>query len=145
MVTYLFISGLVSLIFGILFLIAPARFWERFGTVVNRPVLQVERKIRPYNFPVGFIFLIIGTWLIFLVLGEPEFWYLHIFGIVLVLVGLLYIFVPDWLLWLSSMSGKEIITFDEIAIASRISLGIVLILVSIYIFMKISVVLQLMR
>lgn len=139
MVTYLVISGLTSLIFGILFLIAPESFWQKVSGAFNKPVIYVEKSLRSYHFPVGFLFLILGTWLIFLVLADPALWFFHLVGIAFVITGLLYIFAPDWLLWLSNASGKEIITFDQIAIASRVSLGVVLILVSIYIFLKLSI------
>ena len=145
MVTYLVISGLTSLIFGILFLIAPTGFWQKVAGLFNKPVIFVEQGLRSYHFPVGFLFLMLGAWLIFLVLAEPDFWYFHIVGIAFVIVGLLYIFAPDWLLWISNISGKEIITFDQIAIASRVSLGVVLILVSIYIFLKLGIALRIVR
>jgi hypothetical protein len=142
MIILLLISGLISLIFGILFLIAPSEFWQKVMKLFNKPVLFVEMGLRAYHFPVGFIFLVLGTWLIFLVIADPVLWFFHIVGIAFVIAGLLYIFVPDWLLWISNLSGREIITFDQIAIASRTSLGVVLILVAIYIFMKILIVLN---
>lgn len=145
MITYLVISGLTSLIFGVLFLLAPENFWQAVARMFNKPVLYVESGLRAYHFPAGFLFLILGAWLIFLVLSDPGLWYFHLIGVAFVVVGLLYIFAPDWLLWLSTMSGKEVITFDQIAIGSRISLGIVLILVSIYIFLKLSIALGIIR
>lgn len=145
MITYLVFSGLVSLIFGILFLLAPERFWQGVARLFNKPVIYVESGLRAYHFPVGFLFLILGTWLIFLVLADPALWYFHLIGIMFVVAGLLYIFAPDWLLWFSNMSGREIITFDQIAIASRVSLGIVLILVSIYIFLRVSIAVGFLR
>ena len=145
MIAYLIIAGLTSLIFGILFLLAPDKFWQSVAGMFNKPVIYVESGLRSYHFPVGFLFLILGSWLIFLVLADPYFWYFHLLGIAFVITGLLYIFAPDWLLWLSNASGKEIITFDQIAIASRVSLGIVLILVSIYIFLKLSIAVGIIR
>ena len=142
MIIYLFISGITSLIFGILFLIAPPRFWERVGNLFNKPVLYVESRLRVFNFPVGFLFLILGTWLVFLAIEDPGIWYFFIAGIIFVLLGLLYIFIPDWLLWISNLSGKVVVFFDQVAIASRTSLGIVLILASIYIFFKLFVALH---
>ncbi|MFC1540525.1 hypothetical protein ACFL4J_00640 [Candidatus Margulisiibacteriota bacterium] len=142
MIILLLISGVVSLVFGIMFLVAPAGFWQKFTGLFNKPVLLVEGGLRAYNFPAGFIFLVLGTWLIFLVIADPVLWFFHIVGVAFVVAGLLYIFVPDWLVWLSSVSGKEIITFDQVAIASRTSLGVVLILVSIYIFLKLLIVLR---
>jgi hypothetical protein len=145
MVVYLVISGLTSLIFGILFLLAPDSFWQAVARAFNKPVVFVESGLRAYHFPAGFLFLLLGTWLIFLVLADPALWYFHILGVAFVVAGLLYIFAPDWLLWISRISGKEIVTFDQIAIASRVSLGIVLILVSIYIFLRLSMALGIIR
>jgi len=142
MIYYLVVSGLVSLVFGILFIVAPNKFWERMGSLVNKPVLMVERELRNYHFPAGFLFLTLGTWLSFLVIGDPALWYFHFLGVLFGVVGLFYIFTPDWLLWISNLSGKVVITFDEIAIASRVSLGIVLVMVSIYIFLTLFAVLH---
>ena len=108
-------------------MLAPDKFWQAVAGMFNKPVVYVESGLRAFHFPVGFLFLILGSWLIFLVLSDPYLWYFHLIGIAFVIAGLLYIFAPDWLLWLSRASGKEIITFDQIAIASRVSLGIVLI------------------
>ncbi|MFH1347993.1 MAG: hypothetical protein ABIH22_04810 [Candidatus Margulisiibacteriota bacterium] len=143
MIIYLIISGLTSFVFGLLFLIAPTGFWLAITSFFNKPALFVESKLRSYHFPAGFIFLFLGTWLIFLVIADPGLWYFHIVGGAFVIAGLFYIFAPDWLVWLSNLSGKVIITFDQIAIASRVSLGIVLILVSIYIFLRLLLVMRL--
>jgi uncharacterized membrane protein YecN with MAPEG domain len=142
MVIYLLISGITSLIFGILFLVAPTRFWERIGNFFNKPVLFVENKLRAYNFAAGFIFLILGTWLIFLALEDSQIWFIYLIGAAFVIFGLLYIFTPNWLVWISNMSGKVIIAFDQVAIASRTSLGVVLILAAVYIFFKLFVALR---
>lgn len=139
MITLLLISGFVSLGFGLLFLVAPTGFWNAVTSFFNKPALFIESKLRAYHFPVGFILLLLGTWLIFLVITDLGLWYLQIVGGTLAAAGLLYIFAPDWLLWLSQLSGKEIITFDQVAIASRISLGVVLILASIYIFLRLFI------
>jgi len=139
MLAFLFISGITSLLFGILLLLAPARFWNWVGNIFNKPVIFVENQLRNYNFPVGFIFLVLGAWLMFLAVGDPGIWFFYVIGTVFVILGLLYIFVPDWLLRVSIFSGKVIIAFDQIAIASRTSLGVVLILASLYIFFKLFV------
>ncbi|KPJ67961.1 hypothetical protein AMJ44_07015 [candidate division WOR-1 bacterium DG_54_3] len=142
MAIYLLISGITSLIFGILFLIAPTGFWERIGNFFNKPVLFVESQLRAYNFAAGFIFLILGTWLIFLALEDSQIWFLYVIGAAFVIFGLLYIFTPNWLVRFSNLSGRVIITFDQIAIASRTSLGVVLILAAVYIFFKLFVALR---
>ncbi|MBU0672387.1 MAG: hypothetical protein KJ732_05095, partial [Candidatus Margulisbacteria bacterium] len=128
-----------SLIFGILLLVLPAAFWEQFARLFNRPVLAIDQKLRTHNFVIGFVFLIVGTWTIFFALQYPELWFLQFLGVPLVIFGLFYVFLPDWASRFSTLAEQTVITFDQVAIGSRVSLGIVLILAAIYIFLRLAV------
>jgi 1,4-dihydroxy-2-naphthoate octaprenyltransferase len=130
----------MCLIFGILFIILPTKFWERLARAIDEPVIVVERSIRRFNILGGLLFLIIGTWLIYLALVNENIWYFHLLGSILVIVALLYFFAPDWFITISTLSGKEIFKIDNVAIASRFSFGFILILISIYIFLKLFLV-----
>jgi len=136
---YVLASAVISLLFGVLLLVLPPSFWGKLSQIFNRPVLAVDAKLRTLNFVAGFLLLVIGTWDLFLALQYPNLWQLHLLGVPLVIFGLLYIFAPNWIIWLSAVSDKIVITFDKIAIASRISLGIVLIMAAIYIFLRLVV------
>jgi hypothetical protein len=143
MIVYITIAGLVSLIFGILFLLAPVSFWSRMSNFMNRPVVDIEDRLRHVKSPLmGIIFLMVGVWVIYTALKFVDLWFFHILGSLIVIIGLIYIFIPSWILRISQASGQQILTMDKVAITSRMSFGIMLILASIYIFLKLLMILR---
>ena len=142
MTIYLALAGFISLVFGILFIIAPAGFWEKVTSFLNVPLINVEDRMKTVHNPlIGIAFCMIGTWMLYIALKFSMVWYFHALGVVILVLGLFYLFIPNWLFWLSTISGKEVVTLDKVLIASRISFGIILILASVYIFLRLLIVL----
>ena len=134
MLTLLLIDGLISLFFGILFLVAPASFWKRSGDMFNRSLFVMDGKLRIHNLLVGLISLSMGAWFIYFALAY-SFAIYHFLGIILITVGLIYVTKPDILLRISKMFSRQVLAFDNYLIASRSGIGILLIITSVYIFL----------
>lgn len=143
MLYFLIVAGFVSLIFGLLFIFLPGRYWERARDLIDRPVLIIENTLHKFRFPGGFLFVAIGCWLIYLAWTDAPAWQLYFVGITFVLVGFFYLLLPDLVVWISTLSGKELIAFDKIMLSSRFSLGIMLLFVTVYIFIRVYQVLSL--
>jgi hypothetical protein len=88
------------------------------------------------------VLVVIGGWLISVAFGYPSLWYLHIMGVIVLFFGLLYLFLPDWLDWLSSVLDRILLSTDEAVIAARKSLGIILVISAIYVFYSAYLVLR---
>ena len=134
MLTLLLIDGLISLFFGILFLVAPESFWKRIGDRFNRSLFVMDGKLRVHNMLVGVISLSMGAWFIFFALAYSYTVY-HLLGVILIAVGLIYVTKPDFLLRVSKIFSRQVVAFDNLLITSRTGIGILLIIISVYIFL----------
>jgi hypothetical protein len=130
---YLIVSGLVSLLFGFIFLFTPA-FLGGFGQILNRVVLFLDERLEPAKKWLGLLLLAAGAWLLYVVANYPELSYLTSVWIICLAFGLLFLFFSHWLTWLSNISNRVVFSTDEVIMGSRKILGIILLIVSIYIF-----------
>ncbi|MEE8637517.1 MAG: hypothetical protein V3T21_00570 [Candidatus Margulisiibacteriota bacterium] len=130
---WLITIGVVLLIFGALFIFSREMLLA-IGEFLNKPVGYIDKGFRAYRMLVGIVLVIIGGWVISVAFSYPELWYLHIIGVVVLFFGLLYLFLPGWLDWLSKVLDQILLSTDEAVIGARKSLGIILIVVAIYVF-----------
>ena len=129
---YLLISGIVALLFGLMLLFTP-NFLGGVGDVCNRVIMYLDEKLQPFKLWLGLLLVAVGAWLLYVVAKYPELGYLNSVWIVCMFFGLLFLFLPHWLTWLSSVSNKVVFSTDDVVIGSRKIIGIVIIIVSIYI------------
>jgi len=132
-VEWLIMVGVVLLVFGFLFIFSRNALMV-LGSVMNAPVATIDEKLKSYRILAGVVLVVIGGWLISVAFGYPSLWYLHIIGVTVLFFGLLYLFLPEWLDWLSSVLDHILLSTDEAVIAARKSLGIILIISAIYVF-----------
>jgi hypothetical protein len=133
MMGWLVIAELASLLTGLLLLLADKNF-HRVSALLNKPIFYLDGLINSVKLPAGIMLVICGGWLISVALGHFSLWFLGALGAVLVLFGLLYLFLPNWLGPLSKISDKFIFSTDDFVLGARKSIGIILIVCALYIF-----------
>ena len=129
--SYLLFCALVSLIFGLLFLVSPAVL-GRLGTVLNLVLFTLNGQTLRYRIWIGIVFLAIAAWVFYVGLQAPG-WYMVALWIVPLVFGLLFLFLPGWLSWMSKASNAMLLPTDELAIGWRRLIGILLIVAGLYI------------
>lgn len=131
--SWLIVIGVLLLVFGALFIFSREMLLA-MGAFLNKPVGYIDSKLSAYRMLVGIVLVIVGGWVISVAFRYPELWYLHLIGAVVLFFGLLYLFLPGWLDWLSKILDQILLSTDEAVIGARKSLGIILIVVAIYVF-----------
>ncbi|MFC1568457.1 hypothetical protein ACFL37_02020 [Candidatus Margulisiibacteriota bacterium] len=131
--TYLLVSGIVSLLFGALFLLSPALLGS-LGQALNRVIMFLDQKLESLKLWIGLLLLAVGAWLLYVVANYAELAYLTPVWIVCLAFGLLFLFFPQWLAWLSNVSNRVVFSTDDVVMGSRKIFGIILLIFSIYIF-----------
>jgi len=134
---FLWFCAFVSLVFGLLFLASPDLLGA-LGTVFNAALFVLNGQTMRFRFWIGVILLAIAAWVFYTGLQMPV-WYLTATWLVALAFGLLYLFLPGWLSWLSKASNAMLLSTDELAIGWRRVIGVVLIVASIYMFYGIFV------
>ena len=130
---YLVLLGLVILFFALFLLFMP-NFLGKLGGLCNRVILYLDEKLQPIKVWIGLLLVAVGGWLLYVVANYPELWYLTAVWMICMLFGLLFLVLPNWLSWLSNLSNKIILSTDEVVMGSRKIIGIVLLIISIYVF-----------
>ena len=130
--SYLFFCALVSLIFGLLFLVSP-EVLGTMGSVFNAGLFTLDSLIMRYRLWLGIVLLAIAAWIFYVGL-QFAVWYIIASWMVALGFGLLFLFLPGWLPWLSKASNAMLVSTDEIILGWRRVIGIGLIVSSIYIF-----------
>ncbi|MBI5078864.1 hypothetical protein HZB08_02460 [Candidatus Saganbacteria bacterium] len=130
---YLLGGGIVSLFFGLLLLVAPGLLGA-LGSTCNVVVLTLDGWLNRSKVWIGVLLLITGAWMLTVAIQYPGEWYITAAWIVAVAFGLLFLFFPGWLSWLSKVSNAFLFSADEMVSGARRTFGIVLIIVSVYIF-----------
>jgi len=126
-------AGLVSLLFGVLFLMSP-EILGRWNEISNRTVMVLDEKISPIRTWVGAILLIAGAFIIWAAFPHSaELWYLHVIGAIVLFFGLLFIAFPHGLNNLSRVFDTVLLSTDEVILGVRKTLGILLLIAGAYI------------
>jgi hypothetical protein len=129
---WLIVSGVVSLLAGLFLLTGEALL--KLGEWLYRPVAYIDDVISSISRPAGIFLVIVGGWIISVAFSYAELWYLHIVGALILFFGLLYLFLPDWLSGLSWVVDGLILSGDDLVLGVRRLVGIILLIISFYIF-----------
>lgn len=130
---WLVTAEIVSLLAGLLLLLADKKL-HKLGELLNRPVFYLDGLLKAVKLPAGIVLVIVGGWFISLALKYSALWYLGLAGAVLLIFGLLYLLLPDWLGPLSRLSDRLLFSTDEFVLGARKTIGIILIVCALYIF-----------
>lgn len=131
--SYLLTVAIVTLVFGLILLFSPG-FLKRLGDICNRVILYLDNKLEPFKVWVGLVLIAVGAWLLYVVVQYPELNYLSSIWIISMAFGLLFLFFPNWLSWLSKVSNKVVFSTDDVVIGARKIIGVVLLIICVYIF-----------
>ena len=134
-------AGIIALVFGILAVFSREMLMY-LGSSLNKPIAYIDDKLQGIRIPLGLVLAVIGGWIISVAFRYPMLWYLHIFGVVILFFGLLYLFVPPWLDVLSKIFDKTLLSTDEMFIGLRKAVGVLLILAAVYIFYSVLLVIR---
>lgn len=130
---YLIAAGIVVLLFG-LSLIFTSDFLKKLVDTTNKVIVYLDEKLQPVKLWVGLLLVVIAAWLLYVVANYPDLGYLTSVWVICLFFGLLFLFLPNWLSTLSNVSNKIIFSTDDVVLGSRKIIGIVLLIISIYIF-----------
>ena len=130
---WLVAAEIISLLTGLFLLLADNNV-HKLSVLLNKPVFYLDDLVSTIKLPAGIALLIIGGWLVSVALAYAQLWFLSLMGAVVILFGLLYLFLPDWLAPLSNISDKFIFSTDDFVLGARKSIGIILIVCALYIF-----------
>jgi hypothetical protein len=128
---YLWICAIVSLVFGLLFIASPA-ILGALGSIFNAALFTLNGWLMRYRFWLGLLLVVVGAWLFYIGLQYPE-WYITTAWVVAIVFGLLFLFLPNWLTWLSNASDSVLLSTDNLAMGWRRIIGIALVVAGIYI------------
>ena len=130
---WLIAAGILSLLTGTM-LVFSSETLKMIGDILNKPVGNIDNALLSVRIPAGIVLVIIGGWIISVAFGYPELWYLHLVGGLVLLFGLLYLFLAQWLTIVSRIADQLLLSTDELVLGTRKSFGVVLIVIAIYIF-----------
>jgi hypothetical protein len=131
--TYMVFAGLVSLFFGLLFLLSP-EFLAKMGKACNQTLIVLDHKVDPVKGVVGVIFILLGAWILWMVFPYGELWYLNAIAAISLFFGLLFLFFPAGLKFLSDISNTILLSTDDVVMGARKTIGVLLLILCIYIF-----------
>jgi hypothetical protein len=129
---YLLVCGLISLVFALLLLLSPTVIGS-LGSVLNKVLFTVNGWTLKYRIWIGVALLVIGGWIMTVSLSYPD-PYITAAWLVTVTFGLLFLVLPNWLTWLSSVSNVFLLSTDELVLGARRLIGVIVLIVSLYIF-----------
>jgi len=130
---YLITIGVIVLVFGLSLLFTPNAL-GKIGEISNRIILYLDEKLQPAKLWIGLVLIAVAAWLLYVVAKYPELNYLNAVWIISLFFGLLFVFLPNWLAALSNVSNRIVFSTDEVVMGSRKIFGIILLIISIYIF-----------
>jgi hypothetical protein len=77
--------------------------------------------------------LILGGFIIWAIVPYGALWYLHLIGVISLFFGILYLAAPDGLKTLSTIFNVVLLSTDEVVLAVRKTVGIILLVAGAYI------------
>lgn len=129
---YLIFTAILSLLFGILFLLTPETL-GRWGEAGNRTILVLDEKLSSVRVFAGGILLLLGLWISWSAFNYSSLWFLHLIGILAIFFGLLYLIAHQGIKTLSTIFNVVLLSTDEVVMAVRQTVGIVLLVAGVYI------------
>ena len=132
---YLVACGTLSLMFGLLLVASPGLLGV-LGGFCNHLLFYLDKKLWPIRFLVGAILIVVGAWKLYVIMDYElwQVWHLHVTWFVSILFGIFFLAFPVFLKRFSDFSDLVILSTDKVVMGARKLVGIVLIIVSVYIF-----------
>lgn|GEM_PF-517609 len=133
-VAFLIVAGTLALVSGLIMLLTPRAF-ESFCRYCDRVVFTLDDKLQEYKYSSGIVMIMVAVWLFFMGLRYPRSAsLLHPLWIIVLIFGSLYLFFPSWLTWLSGVANRNVLPVDRYVLGVCRLAGIILVLLSVYVF-----------
>lgn len=129
---YLIIPGILGLLFGLILLISPNSL-NGVSVFFDKVLFTFEEKLYPYKRWIGIFWIIAAAWLFYLSIRYPELSLLHPLWILALFFAILYLFLPNWLAWLSNVLNRNVLPTDRYVRGFCKVVGILFLIVSVYI------------
>jgi hypothetical protein len=130
---FLIVSAAVTFLTGV-FLFFAGESVKKVSDFLNRTIFHLDEALCSARLASGLILLLLGGWIAYTGAAYPDFWYLKLAGWIIVVFGLLYLFFPSWLGAISEVADRIMLSTDELVLNIRKVSGVVLVLISFYIF-----------
>ena len=130
---WLITAEVVSLLAGLFLLFSSDRI-RQMSHFLDRPITYIDNLLESIRIPTGILLVIAGGWIISVAFGYSLLWYLHVPGVVIVLFGLCYLFLPNWLSRLSIVADRFLFSTDDFILTLRKSAGVASLVCAVYIF-----------
>jgi hypothetical protein len=136
--TYLLACALISLLFSLLLLGAP-KLLGSLGDLSNKTIVVFDGWLMGLRLWIGLVLLVLGGWMMYVSVNYPD-PFLTAAWLLTVGFGFLFLLFPGWLKWLSSVSNVVLLSTDDLIMGTRRIVGIVLLVVSLYMFYALTLV-----
>ncbi len=130
---WLVTAGIIILIAGALLLFS-GELVNRLSRFFSTTLFTIDDKISRYRIPAGIVLAVAGAWLVWVASAYVPLRYFYWIGVLALLCGGLYLLFPNWLKLLSRIADRLLFSTDEAVIGYRRTSGVILLLVSFYIF-----------
>ncbi len=131
---YLIVAGMIALVFGAILLFTPS-FFQSICLVCDRVLFNLDEGLQPYKKSVGIVLILVAGWFFFMAVKYPAIaLMLHPIWIIVLIFGLLYLFLPNWLIRISEVTNRNIFPTDKYIMGACRIAGTVLLIMSVYIF-----------
>jgi len=127
------ILGIIALVFGFLFIFSKEILFL-VSLIMERPLASIEPRISSIRGIAGGILVLIALWILYTAVRIVGPWYLYLAGLIILLFGLLYLFIPRWVDQMSKFTNRVVFATDEVIVGGRRSIGIVLLILALYFF-----------
>ena len=136
--SYLLTCALISLFFALLLLGAP-KLLGALGDWANKTLGVFDGWLLGFRLWIGLGLLVLGGWMMYVSVNYPN-PFLTAVWLLTVAFGLLFLLFPGWLKWLSTVSNVVLLSTDDLILGTRRIVGIVLLIVSLYMFYALTLV-----
>lgn len=128
--SYIVLIGILALFFGLFLLLSP-RLVGNLEEFFGKTIIVLDEKLDPVKPWVGVALLLIGAWIMYVGLQYPD-GYLTTVWLVCLVFGLLFLFLPKGLSWLSRLANLVLFSTRESVMSVRKIVGVVLVVVGVY-------------
>jgi hypothetical protein len=125
---------MIAFLSGLVLLLTP-RLFKRFCIYCDRIVFTIDHKIKAYRTSSSIVLIMIAGWLLYMAVKYPGIArVMHPLWIILLFLGVLYLFFPGWLERLIIISDRDVFPTDQFVMGACRIAGILLVIASVYIF-----------
>jgi hypothetical protein len=128
------LAGVIALVFSLFLLISPNVIKQTASNLFDGMTFSLEEKIEPYRIVTGITLIIASFLMLYYIANVQSLLYFYPIWILVLVYGVLYVFFPTWLKWLTGVMNINVLQIDGFVMKFRKSFGIIILCTSLYIF-----------